>query len=99
MCDLSQSYVNAMCLKSLSFLIAVFHYKCNMEHTRCDKINIRSFNMNFTVFAIHAPNISRHNFRLVPPLSGVSHFLISCDKNIQGGSNMTGTNCDLFTHK
>jgi hypothetical protein len=20
-------------------------------------------------------------------------------KNVQGGSNMTGTNCDLFTHK
>jgi hypothetical protein len=23
----------------------------------------------------------------------------SCVSNIQGGSNMTGTNCDLFTHK
>jgi hypothetical protein len=23
----------------------------------------------------------------------------SCDLKIQGGSNMTGTNCDLFTHK
>jgi hypothetical protein len=25
--------------------------------------------------------------------------VLSGDSEIQGGSNMTGTNCDLFTHK
>ena len=24
---------------------------------------------------------------------------LRCNGKIQGGSNMTGTNCDLFTHK
>jgi hypothetical protein len=25
--------------------------------------------------------------------------VLYCADNVQGGSNMTGTNCDLFTHK
>jgi hypothetical protein len=27
------------------------------------------------------------------------HFILLVSKHIQGGSNMTGTNCDLFTYK
>ena len=30
----------------------------------------------------------------------LKHFILIVSQiNIQGGSNMTGTNCDLFTHK
>jgi hypothetical protein len=36
--------------------------------------------------------------RLVLPVS-FPHVISAGNSNIQGGSNMTGTNCDLFTHK
>jgi hypothetical protein len=34
------------------------------------------------------------NFQLLPCINPEN-----AEQNIQGGSNMTGTNCDLFTHK
>ena len=41
--------------------------------------------------------------QFVPPKSRYKYALClvqwNTEENIQGGSNMTGTNCDLFTHK
>jgi hypothetical protein len=43
--------------------------------------------------------ISNHNHLLTPITFFFSFFNVFSPIDIQGGSNMTGTNCDLFTHK
>jgi hypothetical protein len=71
------------------------------------KIIIEPFEVSFKYgkewlcfFMYLVVNILQHKYKRIDTIKKKEFYKTKCQfYNLQGGSNMIGTNCDLFTHK